>query len=414
MKNILFVSVAFPPKSDPECLQTAKYFHHLQKHKELQIDVVTSAIPTLYMPYDKHLEAYAIGVNQMISVKLKENRYINFLRNRLGLDKTVFPDVKHSFHKQWKKAVKEIKQKPELIYSRADPRSSTIMAYKLSQYYKVPWILHMSDPWADCPLQCMTGSTYKKHDEWERKCFEAASLISLTSIPTIEFYKKKYPALASKFIFYPNVYENSNYNEHNNAVREPENNKFRIVYTGGLAGARSPEYFLKPLSELINKKPAIGENIEVIFAGDVDAKNRTVFQQYSFPWVKWIGKISFKEALALQQSAHYLLLIDSPIKDVSRSMFFPSKLLDYMVARKRILTITTKGSAAYEVMQDLKGDICSYDEIEKIQDSITSTYAAFQRGDNDYLSNDKPPEKYEASWNADRLYNQICELLDVK
>ena len=74
MKNILFVSVAFPPKSDPECLQTAKYFHHLQKHKDLKIDVVTSAIPTLYMPYDKHLEVYAEGLNQLVSVKLRENR----------------------------------------------------------------------------------------------------------------------------------------------------------------------------------------------------------------------------------------------------------------------------------------------------------------------------------------------------
>ncbi len=49
-KKILFVSLAFPPKADPEGLQTAKYFHYLQKHKDLQIDVVTSAIPTL-MPW---------------------------------------------------------------------------------------------------------------------------------------------------------------------------------------------------------------------------------------------------------------------------------------------------------------------------------------------------------------------------
>ncbi len=412
MKNILFVSVAFPPKSDPECLQTAKYFHHLQKHKDLKIDVVTSAIPTLYMPYDKHLEVYAEGLNQLVSVKLRENRYINYLRNRLGLESFVFPDVKHSFHKQFRKVIKRLRQKPDLIYSRADPKSSIIMAYKLCQYFKVPWILHMSDPWADCPLQCMTGRNYKKHDDWERKCFEAANLISLTSIPTIEFYKKKYPELSDKFIFYPNVYENSNYDKNISKYSKNDNKKFRIVYTGGLAGSRSPEYFLEPLKQLINDKPALAESMEVIFAGDVDAKNRAVFQNYSLPCVNWIGKISFKEALELQQSANYLLLIDSPIKDVSKSMFFPSKLLDYMVARKRILAITTKGSAAYEVMQDLKGDVCSYNETEEIKNSIIRTYDAFQKGDNNYLANDKPPEKYEASWNADRLYNQIVELLN--
>lgn len=411
MKKILFVSVAFPPKSDPECLQTAKYFHHLQKHKNLQVDVVTSAVPTLYMPYDQHLETYAEGVNQLVAVQLRENRYINYLRNKLGFHSTVFPDVKQSFHKQYKKVIKAVKQKPDLIYSRADPRSSTIMAYHLKQYYKVPWILHMSDPWADCPLQNMTGKIYNKHNEWEHKCFESADLISLTSIPTIEFYKRKYPRIKEKFVFYPNVFENSNYVEQNADLLNFKNKKFRIVYTGGLAGSRSPAYFLKPLSELINSRPDIAENLEVIFAGDVDGKNRAVFQQYTLSCVKWIGKISFKEALQLQQSANYLLLIDSPIKDVSKSMFFPSKLLDYMVARKRILTITTKGSAAYEVMQDLKGDICSYNEIEKIKDSIIRTYEAFLCGDKNYLANDIPPEKYEASWNSGRLYNQIIDLL---
>ena len=129
------------------------------------------------------------------------------------------------------------------------------------------------------------------------------------------------------------------------------------VYTGGLAGSRSPEYFLEPLKQLINDKPALAESMEVIFAGDVDAKNRAVFQNYYLPCVNWIGKISFKEALELQQSANYLLLIDSPIKDVSKSMFFPSKLLDYMVARKRILAITTKGRPAHKYSPTLILDI---------------------------------------------------------
>ena len=142
-KKILFISLSFPPKSDPECLQTAKYFHYLQKYEDLQIDVITSAIPTLYMPYDPDLEPYAAGVHQLISIPLRENRYVNYIRNRLGLEETVFPDVKESFHKQYNRAIKQLKVKPDLIYSRAYPNSSTIMAYKLKQVLNVPWILHM-------------------------------------------------------------------------------------------------------------------------------------------------------------------------------------------------------------------------------------------------------------------------------
>lgn len=411
-KKILFVSLAFPPKSDPEALQTAKYFHHLQKHKDLQIDVITSAIPTLYMPYDPDLEPYAEGTNQVISIPLKENRYVNYLISRLGLDQLVFPDVKQAFHRQFKKAIRQIKEKPDLIYSRADPKSSTVLAYKLHQELKVPWILHMSDPWADCPMKRMTGKLFLKNEAWEKKCFEAADIISLTSVPTLEFYKKKYPSLEKKFRFYPNVYEYVN-GESKPDTDPVKSKKFKIVYTGGLAAERSPEFLLRPLKELYQQDPGIGNKLEVVFAGDVDGRNRAVFQDYNLPFVQWIGKVAYKEALKLQQSANYLVVIDNPIDDPALSMFFPSKLLDYMMARKRILAITTKGSASDLVMKDLKGDVCNHQDRESIKNAIVNALRAFEDGDTEYLSNGRPPEKYEAVYNADRLYKEIIELINV-
>lgn len=411
-KRVLFVSVVFPPKSDSEGLQTAKYFHYLQQHADLQIDVVTSAIPTLYMPYDADLEPYAIGVNQLISLQLRENRYINYIRNRFGFQETVFPDVKQSFHRQYKKVIKQLSNKPELIYSRSYPLSSAVMAYKLKQFYKVPWILHLSDPWAGSPLHKWTKGYSGKHELWEKKCFESADIISLTSVPTIEFYKKKYPGLAQKFQFFPNVYEYNNSNTEvvlNRGIDE----KFRIVYTGGLAGTRSPGFLLEPLKKLTESNPGLAKNIEVIFAGEADSQNRAVFQDYSLPFVKWLGKLPFKEALKLQQSANYLVVIDSPIEDAAMSMFFPSKLLDYMLAQKRILAITTRGSATDQVMQDLKGDICIHGDHEGIGEAIFKTYHAFRVGDNQYIINNEPPQKYEASFNANRLYHQIIKLLHV-
>lgn len=410
MPRVLFVSISFPPKADPEGLQTAKYFHHLQKHKDLQTDVVTSAIPTLYMPFDADLEPYAAGIQQMIDIRLKENRYINFIRFRLGLHQTVFPDTKQSFHKQVTKVLSQLKEKPDLIYSRADPKSSTIMAYKLKQALQVPWILHMSDPWADCPLENRKGKNYKKHDEWERKCFEAADIISLTSIPTISFYQKKYPRYSDKLRFFPNVFE---YTAIKNDDELKDKSKFRIVYTGGLAYERSPAYLLKPLQDLYKEDPSLKDKIEVIFAGDADSRNRAVFQQFSLPFVSWLGKVSYKEALRLQRSADYLVLIDSPIADPTLSMFFPSKLLDYMVARKRILAITTPGSASDQVMKDLKGDICSHQDEAAIRQSILNAYSAYKNGDAAYLQNEMPPEKYEASYNAGRLYSEIKNVLNV-
>ena len=413
MIRVLFVSVSFPPKADPEGLQTAKYFHYLQRFDDLAIDVVTSAVPTLYMPYDPDLESYAKGARQVIALRLRENRYVNFLRDRLNLQHSVFPDVKQSFHRQARKVLKQLREKPDLIYSRADPKSSTIMAYKLKQALGVPWILHMSDPWADCPLEQMKGRRYRKHDAWERKCFAAADIISLTSEATLAFYRKKYPAYSDKFRFFPNVFE---YAPETAPVAAPQNTdrKFRMVYTGGLAYDRSPEYVLKALQELVTADPDLAGRMEVIFAGDADARNRAVFQQYGLPFVQWLGKLPFQQALQLQRTADYLVVIDSPITDPSLAMFFPSKLLDYMVARKRILAITTPGSSTWQVMQDLKGDCCSHADGAAIAKSIRKAFDAFREGDRAYLENTTPPEKYEASSNAARLHEQIKQVLHVQ
>jgi hypothetical protein len=148
----------------------------------------------------------------------------------------------------------------------------------------------------------------------------------------------------------------------------------------------------------------------VIFAGEADHRNRSVFAQYSLSFVSYLGKVSYEEALTLQRQADYLVVIDSPIDDPAMSMFFPSKLLDYMVAGKRILAITTKGSATDEVMSDLQGDVCTHTDVRGIEKKIHLALAAFERNDIAYLTNTCIPEKYEAGYNAERLLHLIQQL----
>ncbi len=410
MPRLLFVSVAFPPKSDAEGLQVAKYFHYLQQYQDLEIDVVTSGLPTINMPIDHALERYAKGYDLLISLRLFENRYLNYLINILGLSAILFPDLKYSFHLQAGTVLKSLRQLPDLIYSRSDPKSSALLAYKLKQKLGVPWVMHLSDPWADCPKSRFKGRLYKKHDKWERLCFESANLISFTSLPTINFYKKKYPFLTDKFRFYPNVYEKPVSSEHKSIDPIPPS-KLRIVYTGGLAYDRSATFFLAPLEKMYNENPGISNHIEVIFAGDVDSKNRSVFKNCRLPFVNWIGNVSFDESLKLQRSANYLLAIDFPVDDPEKAMFFLSKLLDYMVAGKRILLLTAIGSASHEAVRDLNADVCNRNDSHAIEMFLKRALQEYLIGNNAYFKNTTLPDIYEAHYNANRLYNDFKDVL---
>ena len=103
------------------------------------------------------------------------------------------------------------------------------------------------------------------------------------------------------------------------------------------------------------------------------------------PSVHYLGKVSFTEAQYLQQKADMLLLIDNPIDNPAHAMYFPSKLLDYMVAGKRILAITTKGSATDDVMHDLKGDVVEHSDVDNIRKLISQAVWKFSMQDDEYF-----------------------------
>ena len=121
MDSILFVSIAFPPKSDAEGLQVAKYLKYLLRNAKGQfdVDVVTSKLPTLNMSYDASLEPSAIGVRQRIELPIFENKYSNFALEKIAPWVIHSPDSKFSFHWQSAKVPKSLDVLPTLIYSRS-------------------------------------------------------------------------------------------------------------------------------------------------------------------------------------------------------------------------------------------------------------------------------------------------------
>jgi len=404
MNGILFVSIAFPPKFDSEGLQVAKYFKYLSEEcneKGIPIDVVTSASPTLFMPEDASLKAADKGYRQKIEIVIRENKYRNFLLRKIAPQLIDRPDSKHDFFYQWNKVVKQLHVKPSIIYSRSFPASSAVMAMKLKEYYNVPWIMHLSDPWVDDPTIKLTGKALTVNQKLENECFERADKICFTSYPTIDFYTEKYPNYKSKFEFFPNVYDSIDIPE---KVTRPNNSKLRVVYSGGMAGVRSPEPFLKAITQLPSKAKS---NLEVIFSGFADRNNASLFDKYKDPCISFIGsKGTYKEAIQLQQTADVLLLIDFPIKKRKLRMFFLSKLLDYMIARRYIVATSGEGSACRQIIDGKLGKCFAENETEAIKNHFLFLLEKFEREPSFFVIDGIDP-LYDAKYNANRLFRLL-------
>lgn len=407
--NLLFVSIAFPPKMDPECLQTAKYFKYLSKDKTLNIDVVTSSDKTLFMPIDENLKKYAKGYRQIIKIPFFENKYINFLQRKINMSSLNYPDSKFRFYKKWKKVLKQLKNKPDVIYSRSFPLSSTLMAYHIQKELQVPWVLHLSDPWTFGSVHSL-GDAKEWNENMEKICFQNASILSFTSLKTIEYYAQKYPQYKSKMLFFPNVFDLDDKKELPYRIQD----KIKVVYTGGLIASnnRSPKYFFKAVSELKKHQPTIVKDFEFIFAGSLDTENKRLFEQITQEHtnVKHLGLLSYQDAISLQKRADILLIIDIP----EDSVFFPSKLLDYMLMQRRVLAITKKQSTIWEIIDKKLGDCCEHNDTQKIINSLINAHNAWKENDKNYFYIDNLDMNFSAAYNAKKLAEIFHTLVNNK
>lgn len=405
MLKILLVSIASPPKSDPESLQVGRYMKYLAKHP-CRIELITTANPTLYMETDPALETYNTA-SRTFTYKLIEQRYVNAFLSRYFPILTQFPDPKWSFRFFDVSRV----QKPDIIYSRSYPLSSTLLAQRVKKKFDVPWVLHLSDPWAlsfegDSPATNFRGLARKWNRRRERQCFALADTISLTSSKTIDLYKQSYPEYAHKFILTPNVFDEDLTSDKSIQFGE----KLQVVYTGGFGEKRSPLFYLKGISEFLRENPDVSNKVEFIFTGPLTRLNKSIFDKFQCSQIRHLGVISYNTMLSLQQQAHVLVNIDTDIPNPEHSVFFPSKLLEYFAANRRVLNIGNSHSTSSSIVKGKFGDAVEFEDHAGLKNILRSYYSHFVIKDERYFTLSHSRKEFEAGFNATKLFAHFTEL----
>jgi glycosyltransferase involved in cell wall biosynthesis len=273
---------------------------------------------------------------------------------------------------------------------------------------QVPWILHLSDPWTISPIHHL-GSAKEWNERMEKECFKNATILSFTSQKTIELYSKKYPEYIEKMMLFPNVFDL----EDKKDIKYKLNNKLKVVYTGGLVEDRTPKYIFDAILKLYKEHPKIISDFEFIFAGALDRKNRALFEQ-DISVVKHVGLLSFDEALRLQEEADILLIIDTPFKNSKDAIFFPSKLLDYMLIQKRIIALTDKNSTTWEIVDGKLGNCFVHADIDAITDIFKKTWQKWKQKDTEYFYNNSLDMDFSAEENAKKLAKVFKNIIKKK
>ena len=364
-KKILLMTYAFLPLQAPEAFLAAKSLSKIIKYK---IDILTIDFENLGISTDYSLSNY-IKENFGTIFRVKtpswiNNKSFNFIRYIFH-----FPDKFRVFNKLiFKKALAINVNEYDAILTWSQSHSIHLAALKLKKKFpKLPWIAHLSDPWADNPfLQKYFGYRFIQKP-LEKKVIKNADSLNFTTHLTRMMIMNKYPKnWINKTYVTPHSYDMSLYSSKRGKISD----KLTISYFGNFYGARNPINFLKALEKIHKNDKKFLKNIVFQFIGRWVNNENWVFKDLKLPinLIRTEKPISYLDSLKRMQEADMLLIIDAPF-DIS--VFFPSKLVDYIGAQKPILAITPEGSCA-DIVREAGGFVHSPDTIDSIQKGVIS------------------------------------------
>ena len=285
---------------------------------------------------------------------------------------------------QAKSLKKKIQPKGIIAFSR--PETDLLIGVKLKKIFAAPLVVHFSDPWVDNPYVQYTRFTRWANSVLEARVIKNADLILFTNDDQQNLVMKKYPDyIQEKARSIAHCYDKTLYD-----CEPKKSDRFIIRHIGNLYRYRSADPFIKAIHLLIKARPNLERQILVEFYGQISEEVQKAVKKHSLEHVlKVKPSVPYLESLKLMSNADLLLLIDA---ESARNTFFPSKLVDYMGAKRNILGVTSADGPTARIIKSYGGQIFSHSQVQAIKDFL---FAAVKHRNN-FQPNIDELKKYAA------------------
>lgn len=362
--ELLAVSFIFPPTATPRALQVARLLKHLR------LSTILVCADELEVARDSTIEPDAeAALRSCLRVPFavkgwRKQAHRVASRFRLPLWNRV-PDQYSWWKRRALRAIREQGHRPDLIVSFGQPMSDHLIGLQLKQIYGVPWLAHFSDPWVDNPFNRYDSLTRRRNRSLEHKVIEAADRVIFTSQETVDLVMAKYPAeWRMKARVLPHSFDPSM----NFVAPSEESRTITIRHTGEFYGPRTPAPLVKTLRALMSESPLSLDGVCFELIGEIDPVTLTNLGIEDLPpgLVRFRPPVSYQESCSLAAAANGLLIIDAP---AAKSVFLPSKLVEYVGVGRPILGITPPGAAA-NLIKELGGWVADPSSPEAMKTTV--------------------------------------------
>lgn len=353
-----------PPTLSPQSIQVARILEYLKKQKGLDITVVMA--DCVGTAKDHSFYANVFDGLKVIKIKSFESEFVNLLKIQINKVVKIFKPSNH--YNEWGNDVLDIIAREKLVDEKtmvmtfSCPFILNQLGASIKEKYKATWFSFNSDPWAyNVHIQ---DSQSNQTFQMEKRCFFEADELFFTSDETKDFYVDRYPEIAARM----NVLEHSfDAGLFDKTVSTSAKQKIVLSYIGTFYGTRTPVPLLEALEQL---KPEQLAKIQVRFVG-VGFSILKYFWRYKrlfLSAIQIVKKISYLESLRFMQISDVLLLIDGEIRS-GKSVFYPSKLVDYIGSGRPILGITPEGTSD-RIIHKVGGAVFRRDDVDGIRSAL--------------------------------------------
>ena len=380
--ELLAVSFVFPPTAAPRSVQVARLLKHLRVRTTLVCadDQGAPRDPTIEPNAETQLRD-CLRVPFAMRGWRKQARRI---ASRFDLPVwNKIPDEYSSWKAQALRAiskhVSDNDYRPDLIVSFAQPMSDHLIGLELKKLYRAPWVAHFSDPWTDNLFHDYDSLTKRINLSLERTVIESADRLIFTSPETMELVMAKYPAgWKAKTRILPHSFDTSPHSSRSGANQA----RITIRHTGEFYGPRTPKPLIRTLRSILSDNTRALEGVCFELIGVVNPPTLVDSGIENLPpgLITIKPPVSYQESCSLSAAADGLLMIDAP---AARSVFLPSKLIEYVGAGRPILGLTPPGAAA-NLIRELGGWVADPTDDKAMKRTVTEFLS--------YLNKPEQPE----------------------
>lgn len=317
------------------------------------------------------------------------------------------PDARFLWIKPSVKYLKRyLKDNPvDALLTDGPPHTNTVIACKLANEMKIPWLADFQDPWTQVDYYKMFKISKwadKKHKKLEQEVFKTASKITIAS-PTWSRDLESIGAKNVDPIYW--AYDEQDFEE---VKRTKTDDKFVIGHAGLLGFDRNPEILLKVLGQLKNEVEGFGDSLLLNFAGIIDftVKDEINKNNLSSNLVE-LGQVTRPEALNLIINSDLLLL---PLNKADNAKGrIPGKLFECLRTRNPILVLGPSGSDVQYIVKSCEaGESFEYDDYNSIKSFVLKLYKDFQDKKQSYTS--KNVEDFEVQTQVKKIAEYLDEI----